>query len=184
MDENKINETSDNNATGENMVNSDANNIKQDENPNKITFFEIFVLILLVVCIGIYISPNFLIKAENRKYAQIQTNASIFTSKALAEFSANTKVKASVVSNKLAEELNAVNKNPFSKKAPAYCVLDKCECEGCVKINPDDKTNSITVEANTKDSILLIRTVIQPPSFVTYTRDLTELEKQSKKRKK
>ncbi len=51
------------------------------------------------------------------------------------------------------------------------------------KINPDDKTNSITVEANTKDSILLIRTVIQPPSFVTYTRDLTELEKQKQKEK-
>ena len=48
--------------------------------------------------------------------------AAIFTSKALSEFSANPKMKASVISNKLVEELNAVNKNPFSKKQPAYCV--------------------------------------------------------------
>lgn len=160
------------------------NENKINENPNRITIFEIFVLILLVICIWLYISPNFLLKAENRKYSQIQTNASIFTSKALAEFSANPKIKASVVSKKIVEELNAVNKNPIAKKAPAYCVLDKCEHEGSVKINPDDKINSITVEAYTKDDILLVRTVIQPPSFVTYTRDLTSLEKEDKKKGK
>lgn len=178
MDENKINKTP------ENTENKTAEPVKKDENPNRITFFEIFILILLVICIGLYISPNFLIKAENRKNALVQTNASIFTSKALSEFSTNSKVKASVVSKKLTEELNAVNKNPFSKKAPAYCIIDKCEHEGSVKISPDDKINSITVEAYTNDNILLVRTVIQPPSFVTYTRDLTSLEKQNKKRKK
>ena len=178
MDENKTNENSEN--KDETKVSID----KKSENPNKITLFEIFVLILLVICVWLYVSPNFLLKAENRKNALVQTNAGIFTSKALAEFSANSKVKASVVSNKLVEELNAVNKNPFSKKAPAYCVLDKCECEGCVKINPNDKINSITVEAYTKDDVLLVRTVIQPPSFVTYTKDLTALEKESKKKRK
>lgn len=178
MDENKINENLENTENQGNLA------AKKEENPNKITLFEIFVLFLLLICVGLYISPNFLIKAENRKYAQIQTNAAIFTSKALSEFSSNPKMKASVISNKLVEELNAVNKNPFSKKQPAYCIISKCECEGCVKISPDDKINSITVEANTKDSILLVRTVIQSPSFVTFTKDLTELEKQNKKRKK
>ncbi len=178
MDENKINETPE--IQDENSNKS----VKKDENPNKITFFEIFILILLVICVGLYVSPNFLLKAENRKNAIVQTNASIFTSKALSEFSTNSKIKASVVSKKLIEELNAVNKNPFSKKAPAYCILANCEAEGSVKISPDDKVNSITVEAYTKDNILLVRTVIQPPSFVTYTRDLTSLEKQDKKRKK
>ena len=110
MDENKTNENSEN--KDETKVSID----KKSENPNKITLFEIFVLILLVICVWLYVSPNFLLKAENRKNALVQTNAGIFTSKALAEFSANSKVKASVVSNKLVEELNAVNKNPFSKK--------------------------------------------------------------------
>ena len=90
------------------------------ENPNKITLFEIFVLLLIIFCIFLYISPNFLVKLDNRKYAQMQTNAGIFTSKALAEFSANSKMKASVISKKLTEELNAINKNPYSKKTPAY----------------------------------------------------------------
>jgi len=178
MDENKINETL------KNTENKEVSAPKKDENPNKITLFEIFVLILLVFCVVLYISPNFIIKAENRKHAQVQANAAIFTSKALSEFSSNPKLKASVIANKLIEELNAVNKNPFAKKEPAYCVLAKCQCDGCVKINPDDNMNSITIEAYTKDNILLVRTVIQPPSFVTYTRDLANLEKKNKKREK
>lgn len=150
------------------------------ENPNKITLFEIFVLLLIVVCIFLYISPNFLVKLDNRKYAQMQTNAGIFTSKALAEFSANSKMKASVISKKLAEELNAINKNPYSKKTPAYVFGEKCQ--GCVIITPDDKLNSITIEAYSNEDSLLVRTVIQPPSFVTFTRDLTVPDKKDKKK--
>ena len=183
MDENKTNENIENTGAAEAAA-ANKTAEKKPENPNRITIFEIFVLILLIICIWLYISPNFLLKAENRKNAQVQTNASIFTSKALAEFSSNSKAKASVISNKLVEELNAVNKNPFSKKAPAYCVLDKCEHEGSVKIIPNDAMNSINVEAYTKDDILLVRTVIQPPSFVTYTRDLATLEKEGKKKGK
>lgn len=155
---------------------------KNDQNPNKITFLEVFVLILLVICIWLYISPNFLVKLENRKNARIQTNASIFTSKALSEFSTprnGSKEKPSVIADKIIKELNAVNKNPCTKKEPAYSIGERCE--GCVMIIPDDKMNSITVEAYTVDDILIVRTIIQPPSFVTYTRDLTELEKESKK---
>ena len=91
-------------------------------------------------------------------------------------------MKASVISKKLTEELNAVNKNPLSKKEPAYITGEKCE--GCVIITPDDKLNSITVEAYSKENALLVRTVIQPPSFVTYTRDLTVPDKKDKKDKK
>ena len=150
------------------------------ENPNKITLFEIFVLLLIIFCIFLYISPNFLVFLDNRKYAQMQTNAGIFTSKALAEFSANSKMKASVISKKLTEELNAINKNPYSKKTPAYTLGEKCQ--GCVTITPDDKLNSITVEAYSNEDSLLVRTVIQPPSFVTFTRDLTIPDKKDKKK--
>ncbi len=173
-----------NNGSNENNL---ENNLKQDtqkknENPNKITVFEIFVAILLVICVALYVSPNFLIKLENRKNAQIQTNVSIFASKALSEFSlTNQKLKATAISKKLVEELNAVNKNPYNKKLPAYTINEKCN--GCVIITPDDKLNSITIEAFTVDNILLARTILQPPSFVTYTRDLSELEKPEKKQK-
>ncbi len=160
----------------------DAKQEKGAENPNKITLFEVFIFVLIILCIGLYVSPNFLVKLENRKYAQIQTNAGIFTSKALSEFSSNPKMKASVISKKLTEELNAVNKNPLSKKGPAYSINEKCE--GCVIITPDDKLNSISVEAYSNENALLVRTVIQPPSFVTYTRDLTVPDKKKKDDKK
>ncbi len=154
----------------------------KDENPNKITIFEIFVGLLLVLCIGLYLSPNIFLKLDNKRNAQMQTNASIFTSKALGEFSSNNKMKASEAAQKIAKELNKVNKNPYDKKNPAYLI--KAKCKGCVIITPDDALNSIAVEAYSNDNILLVRTVIQPPSFVTYTRDLTSLDAGKKKGKK
>lgn len=164
--------------------NTTQNEAQKAQDPNKITFFEFFVLLLLIGCIWLYISPNFLLKLENRKNAQIQTNASIFISKALSEFSLQKKgekPKPTAVSAKLAEELNAVNKNPYSKKQKAYSIGEKCT--GCVIITPDDKMNSITVEAYTEDGILLVRTILQPPSFVTYVRDLADLEKEKPAKK-
>lgn len=170
----------------ENNENIEVNAEKTDKkgkNPNKITPLEIFILALIVICITLYISPNILVSAENRKNAQIQTNAGILTSKILNEFSDNTKKekKASKVAQKLADELNQVNKNPCSKKEKAYSINEKCT--GCVTIIPDDKLNSITVEGYTTDNILLVRTVIQPPSFVTYTKDLDSLKEDAKKPK-
>ena len=44
----------------------ETTDIKKPENPNKITAFEIFILFLIILCIGLYISPNFLVKLENR----------------------------------------------------------------------------------------------------------------------
>ena len=175
MDENKT----------QNIENSSADKApenKQDKNPNKITIFEVFVGLLLVFCIGLYLSPNIFLKLDNKRNAQMQTNASIFTSKALGEFSSNSKIKASDVAKKICKELNAVNKNPYDKKNPAYSIKDKCL--GCVVITPDDFLNSVAVEAYSNDNILLVRTVIQPPSFVTYTRDLTSLDAEKEKGKK
>lgn len=172
MDENK-----------ENMLNgeTDKKPEEQAQNTNKITVFEVIIALLLIGGIIFYFSPNFLLKADMRKASKTQTNAAIFVSKALSEFSTNKKIKASVVSAKLVEELNAVNKNAFTKKNPAYS-LDEI-CSGCVIIEADDKINSITVSAYDKEGALLTRTLIQPPSFVTYTKDLKS-KKADKKDKK
>jgi len=154
----------------------------KSKDPNKITAFEFFVFLILVLCIALYVSPNLLINIDKKNDAIIQTNASVFTSKVLAEFSANPKAKASKIASKLTDELNAVNKNPYTKKNPAYS-LNK-NCRGCVIITPDDKLNAITVEAYANEGSLLVRTVISPPSFVTFTRDLDDFYKTPKKGKK
>lgn len=170
---------------GQNGETTENNIETKEQNPNKITIFEILVILLLIFCIWLYISPNFLLKLENRKNAQIQTNASIFIAKALSEFSMDKNAKkpsASTVSKKLINELNEVNKNPYSKKTPAYSLSEKCD--GCVIVTPDDKMSSITVEAYTTDDILLVRTILQPPSFVTYVRDLADLEKKENRKTK
>ena len=109
MDENKT----------QNIENSSADKApenKQDKNPNKITIFEVFVGLLLVFCIGLYLSPNIFLKLDNKRNAQMQTNASIFTSKALGEFSSNSKIKASDVAKKNLQRIKCCKQKSIRQK--------------------------------------------------------------------
>ena len=70
----------------------------------------------------------------------------------------------------LADEMNKLVKNPINKKNNAYSINE--ECEGCIVIVPNDKIKNITLSAKDKEGELVVRTIIQPPSFVTYNKDL------------
>ena len=135
----------------------------------KITAIEIIVLAILFVAIGIYYTPNFITKKEARKIAQIKANNAIFTSKTLEIFAADKKILPSEVVKKVTEELNATSKNPYDKKTPAF-VLNK-ECKACNNIEFDDKLQMIILSAYNPKGELVARTVIKPPSFVTYTKE-------------
>lgn len=133
---------------------------------SKIAKLEIAVIIILLICIGLYLTPYFKKSADERKIAKINANAAIFTSKSLAEFSRDKDQKASVVAKKTLDELNTVSKNPYDRKLPAY-VSGNVFC-GSVSIESDDKLQTITVTGYGRDNVIIVRTVIKPPSFVTY----------------
>lgn len=133
---------------------------------SKIAKLEIAVIIILLICIGLYLTPYFKKSADERKIARINANAAIFTSKSLAEFSRDKDQKASVVAKKTLDELNTVSKNPYDRKLPAY-VSGNVFC-GSVSIESDDKLQTITVTGYGRDNVIIVRTVIKPPSFVTY----------------
>ncbi len=133
---------------------------------SKIAKLEIAVIIILLICIGLYLTPYFKKSADERKIAGINANAAIFTSKSLAEFSRDKDQKASVVAKKTLDELNTVSKNPYDRKLPAY-VSGNVFC-GSVSIESDDKLQTITVTGYGRDNVIIVRTVIKPPSFVTY----------------
>lgn len=133
---------------------------------SKIAKLEIAVIIILLICIGLYLTPYFKKSADERKIAKINANAAIFTSKSLAEFSRGKDQKASVVAKKTMDELNTVSKNPYDRKLPAY-VSGNVFC-GSVSIESDDKLQTITVTGYGRDNVIIVRTVIKPPSFVTY----------------
>jgi len=137
----------------------------------KITPVEIFILVIVLIFLGFYIVPKMMLSYEQKCYGRIQTNAAMMTSKVLAEFSDNTKKAVpSEVSKSLSEEMNKLVKNPINKKNVAYSVNE--ECEGCVVLTPDDKVRSIVLTAKDTENKLIVRTVIQPPSYVTFNKDL------------
>ena len=89
-----------------------------------------------------------------------------FTSKALANFNEEKDKKASIVAKETLEELNTLDKNPFDKKLPAY-VFEKPQT-GSILVESDDKIQTITLTGFGRENVILVRTVIKPPSFVTY----------------
>lgn len=136
---------------------------------NKITKLEIGVIVLLIMAIGLYLSPSLKIKKEKRQNSLVSTNAAIFTSKSLSHFNQDKKAKASSVAKMTADELNTLSKNPYSRKLPAY-VFENPQC-GSILVESDDKIQTITITGYDKNKAIIVRTLIKPPSFVTYERE-------------
>ena len=137
----------------------------------KITPIEIFITVLFLICLSFYVIPKITLSLEQKQYGRIQTNAAMMTSKILAEFSDNNNKKTPTeISNMIADEMNKLVKNPIDKKNPAYSV--NTECRGCIVVTPDDKVKSVILTAKDSDGKLITRTVIQPPSYVTFNEEL------------
>ena len=135
----------------------------------KITAIELTTIMLAFVAIGIYYSPNFMHKQEVMKAAKIKADNAIFTSKALEEFAKNKTIKSSQVAQKIADELNQTSINPYYKKNPAYTF--ELNCKGCNSVEYDDNLSMIILTTYNKKGELIARTVIKPPSFVTYAKE-------------
>jgi len=138
----------------------------------KITAIEIFVAVIILVAVGIYYSPHFMQEKEIRMAAKIKTDNSIFISKVLQEFAQNKNAKTSEVAKKVAQELNSVSVNYFDKKEEAYTF--ESQCRGCNSIEYNDEQSMIIVSTFNKKGEMLARTVIKPPSFVTYVKSADE----------
>lgn len=135
----------------------------------KITAIEIVVIAIVLVALGVYYTPNFITKEEARKIAKIKADNAMFTSKVLETFAADKKALPSVVAKKVADELNQKSENPYNKKAPAY--VFETSCKGCNCVEFDDKLEMVILSAYDNSGDMVARTVIKPPSFVTYTKE-------------
>lgn len=134
----------------------------------KITVIEIIVALIVVLALGIYFCPKFLNSKELRIQAKVKAQNAIYTSKALEEFAVDKNAKASAVALKVMEELNAVEVSPFNKKEKAY--TNEKNCTACNSIEIDDAASMIIITTYDKKGDLMARTVIKPPSFVTYNK--------------
>ncbi len=142
---------------------------KNDEKKTrKITKIEIFVILILIFAFSLYLYPKFFVQKEIRQNALVKTNNAICVQEVLAQFS--TKKPQDVDLKNAVDEtikkLNALNKNPVNKKEPAFVYAQKCA--GCVSLEINEPTGSITSTGYDKDLNVLARSVMKPPSFVTY----------------
>ena len=72
------------------------------------------------------------------------------------------------IRKKIADELNLIAKNPYDKKAKAYTF--DINCKACNSIEYDDNLCMVILTTYNKRGDLIARTVIKPPSFVTYNK--------------
>lgn len=129
------------------------------------------IFLIVIITAGVLISPRLNIgkKQEIAAAAKIKTDNEIFVSKALEEFSKKDAKKPSEIAQIVAQELNETAKNPYNKKEKAYTF--EMNCKGCNSIDFDDSLAMIILTTYDKKGELVARTIIKPPSFVTYYRD-------------
>lgn len=143
---------------------------------DKITKLEIGIILIMLLAFGIYFFPSIFGDKIKMKNAKVVANASIFTSKSLSYFNADKNAKASDVAKKTAEELNTLSVNPYDKKLPAFVFSEPKV--GSILVTSEDAIQTITITGLDADKKIIVRTLIKPPSFVTYQKE--ELKKDEK----
>lgn len=141
---------------------------KFEINKKTIIISEIALLTFACVFSGAYFVPKFINKQEVSAAAKIKADNEVFISKSLEEFASNKNLKSSEIAKKVSEELNIATVNPYNKKEEAY-TFEKT-CKGCNSVEFDDALEMIILTTYNKKGELIARTVIKPPSFVTYNK--------------
>ena len=138
----------------------------------KLTIIELAVVFFVLAAFAVILLPYLLNSNDEKVMAQIKASNAIFTSKIIEEFASSKEAKPSEVAKRVADELNKTEKNPYSKAEDLY-VFNK-DCVACSAIECDDNLKMVIITTVDKKGLLVARTVIKPPSFVTYYKEEKE----------
>ncbi len=141
---------------------------KFEVNKKTIIIAEITFVVFAIIILAAYYIPQIIAKQKANLSSKIKENNQVFISKALEEFSNSKDLKPSEIAKKVSDELNSVTVNPFNKKKEAY-TFEK-DCKSCGSVEFDDELNMIILTTYNQQGELVARTVIKPPSFVTYNK--------------
>ncbi len=122
---------------------------------------EAAVIVLTVVLALIYFYPKIIALKEGRDNQRVIVNCKSFVSKTLDEAAEIKKSDLKKISDKLIEEMNNAGQKPL---------YSELKCPLCCSVEFDEKTNTIIVTGYDNAVEVLTRTVVNPPSFVTYER--------------
>lgn len=141
-----------------------------DKPKGRVTKIEIVSLGIILIFLLLYFLPRVMVGDEKKQNAVLKLSAAQYTSKTLEAFStAGKKPDAALISKKIADELNQNIKNPIDKKRGVF-VMDG-PCPGCINVEPDNSMESVIITGYDRNLKIFVRTVIKPPSFVSYTRE-------------
>ena len=125
----------------------------------------LLILTALAGC-AIYYIPILKNINKEKTLNLIKENNSVFISKIIEESSKNKDSQPSDIAKKIADELNSTQENPYDNSKVFY-VLNN-ECSACTKVESDNELKMVIITTFDKNGLLVARTVIKPPSFVTY----------------
>lgn len=132
----------------------------------RIVKIEITAIVLALVALGVYFYPGYVEKQKAKEAAQIKTDTTAFVQKALDEFRNNKGAKATDIAQKIVDELNNAIKTSRNNKENTYTF--EASCKSCHSVETDDALEMIILTTYNNKGKLVARTVIKPPSFVTY----------------
>ncbi len=135
----------------------------------KLTVIEITSFAIVFVALSIYYYPHLFNNKDVMAAAKIKADNAVFTSKVLEEFASNKNLKSSDIAQKVSDELNITTVNPYNKKEKAFTFEQNCK--GCNNVEYNDELKMIILTTYNKKGELIARTVIKPPSFVTYNKE-------------
>jgi len=135
---------------------------------NKKIIFSLVALFVVLIALASVFVPKILEKKNVEALEKTKATNEAFTNKILEQFSLNPNIKASTASQNVCDELNERTQNPYDKNKPA-CTFER-ECKACMSVEFDDNLSMVIVTTYDPKGELAARTVIKPPSFVTYNK--------------
>jgi len=135
----------------------------------KFSKLELLVAMLAFVFLMLYFFPKVVLNNEQKVNTALKTSAAVYTKLVIEKFSADKSLNVKSAADDISNQLNETYKNPLNKKNGIFTL--GTECPGCINVYVDETMNSIIITGYDKNMKTVVRTVIKPPSFVTYERE-------------
>ncbi len=139
----------------------------EQEHKVKSKKIEAAAILLTVALAGFYFYPRIATLQEKRQNAKVMSACKVFVDKTLerAQQEQSTIEKSKKKKNK--PDLDKISTELMKEFGTEYC---DAKTPLCCMVEYDKKTNAVVVTGFDSSQDVLMRTVISPPSFVTYER--------------
>ena len=127
------------------------------------------LLIILLTAAGVVLYPKYQERKQAEIYEKVKANNQLFIAMVINEFDKDKTQKAETIAQKVCDAMNQKEKNPYNSEDLAFSF--DTNCKGCHAVEYDNDLSMVILTTYDKEGNLGARTVIKPPSYVTYFKD-------------